>query len=327
LQLADEERPNAVVLAAIIVLVTAAGVGLWLYRSDLKRARSAASRGSRIVDTGAGAIEYAERGAGLPLLSIHGAGGGFDQGLANVADFVGDDVRVIAPSRFGYLRTPAPADASAAAQADAHAALLSRLGVAKAVVVGISAGARSAVEFATRHPARVIALILIVPGTYAPDSLVSVPKDRGSKFVLTLVNAGADFFWWAAQKLAPSLLVRFVGVRPELLVGLSQAARRRVMDIVASIEPLSQRMLGINVDSAGPEREPRFNKIAAPTLIISARDDLYNTAPAAAFAASRIRGAELIMFETGGHLLAGRETEVRDAVRSFLTRVGAEIAA
>ena len=310
-----------------IIVLAAAALALWLYQTDLQRARRAARRGSQIIETDAGPIEYAERGAGIPLLSIHGAGGGFDQGLANVADFVGDSMRVIAPSRFGYLRTPAPADTSVTAQADAHAALLSRLSVAKAVVIGISAGARSAVEFAIRHPARVIALILIVPGTYASDSPVSVPNDRGSKFVLTLVNAGADFFWWAAQKLAPSLLVRFVGVRPELLAGLPQAARRRVMDIVASIEPLSQRMLGIDVDSVGPEREPRFDKITAPTLIISARDDLYNTAPAAAFAADRIRGAELVLFDTGGHLLAGHEDEVRQTVRAFLGRAAADIAA
>jgi hypothetical protein len=29
-----------------------------------------------------------QKGAGAPLLSIHGAGGGFDQGLANAAEFV-----------------------------------------------------------------------------------------------------------------------------------------------------------------------------------------------------------------------------------------------
>jgi len=43
------------------------------------------------------------------LLAIHGSGGGYDQGI-----------RVIAMSRFGYLRTPMHTDASAAAQADAH---------------------------------------------------------------------------------------------------------------------------------------------------------------------------------------------------------------
>jgi 2-hydroxy-6-oxonona-2,4-dienedioate hydrolase len=52
-------------------------------------------------------------------------------------------------------------------------------------------------------------------------------------------------------------------------------------------------------------------------LIISARDDLFNTLPAAEYAASRIPGAKLIIYETGGHLLVGHEMEVRDAVRSF----------
>jgi hypothetical protein len=77
--------------------------------------------------------------------------GGYDQGLANVADFVGDGFRVIAPSRFGYLGTPVPPDSSPAAQADAHAALLSELNISKPIVVGISA-ARSAIELAIRHP-------------------------------------------------------------------------------------------------------------------------------------------------------------------------------
>lgn len=314
-------------IIALVVLAAAAAFVAWRYHADLQRARGAALRGSQVIDTAAGPIEYAERGAGLPLISIHGAGGGFDQGLANVADFIGEGVRVIAPSRFGYLRTPLPADVSIAAQADAHAALLTKLGVAKAVVVGVSAGARSAVQFAIRHPTRVIALVLVVPGTYAPDSPVSVPNDRGSRFVLTLVNAGADFFWWAAETLAPSLLVRFVGVPPKRLAEVAPRSRRRVMDIVRSIEPLSQRMRGISVDSAGTGGEPRFDQIAAPTLIISARDDLYNTAPAAAFAAKAIRGAELVLFETGGHLLAGREREVRKAVRGFLDRVTAHVAA
>lgn len=66
--------------------------------------------------------------------AIHGAGGGHDQGLANVADLVGDDFRVIAPSRFRYLRTPVPSVTSSASQADAHAALLTEQKVDKAIV-------------------------------------------------------------------------------------------------------------------------------------------------------------------------------------------------
>ena len=92
---------------------------------------------------------------------------------------------MIAPSRFEYLGTPIPADTSPAAQADAHVALLSVLEIDKAVVVGVSAAARSAIELALPHPDRVSALILIVPGAYAPayapESPVVVEGSRGRR--------------------------------------------------------------------------------------------------------------------------------------------------
>ncbi len=162
-----------ILLAALVAVGAASALVFLSYNDELSRARDEVSRGGRIANTAAGPIEYAEKGADIPLLSIHGAGGGFDQGLANVADLVGDGFRAIAPSRFGYLGTPHPVTLPAA-QADAHAALLTELKVDKAIVVGISAGARSAVELALRHPERVAALILIVPGTYAPASPVAV---------------------------------------------------------------------------------------------------------------------------------------------------------
>ncbi|TIU75625.1 MAG: alpha/beta hydrolase, partial [Mesorhizobium sp.] len=195
-------RIGGFLLAMSMAIVATAGVAFLLYKNELGRMRDAASRGSVVAKLDIGPIEYADSGVGTPLLSIHGAGGGFDQGLANAANFVGEGVRVIAPSRFGYLRTPVPQDTSPAAQADAHAALLSKLNVPKAVVVGVSAGARSAVELALRHPDKVTALILIVPGLYSPTSPVSIQASRGNKFVFWVVNAGGDFAWWATEKIA-----------------------------------------------------------------------------------------------------------------------------
>ncbi|MFX8418052.1 hypothetical protein ABTL59_19245, partial [Acinetobacter baumannii] len=88
--------------------------------------RSLSSNGVKTAITSVGPVEYAEKGPhdGAALLSIHGAGGGWDQGLANIAGLVSNAYRVIAPSRFGYLGTPVPTDTSPARQADAHAALL-----------------------------------------------------------------------------------------------------------------------------------------------------------------------------------------------------------
>src|SRR5215470_19795613 len=126
-------------LGAVVAIGAASALIFLAYDHELGRARTDASRGAFIAQTTAGPIEYAEKGTGIALLSIHGAGGGYDQGLANVADLVSDDFRVIAPSRYGYLGTPIPSDTSSASQADAHAALLTELKVDKAIVVGISA--------------------------------------------------------------------------------------------------------------------------------------------------------------------------------------------
>ena len=305
-------------LLALVGAVAATGLILRSYNAELGRARDEVSRDGRIVHTSAGAIEYAERGSGIPLLSIHGAGGGYDQGLANVAGLVGDGFRVIAPSRFGYLGTPIPADTIPAVQADAHAALLSELKVGKAIVVGVSAGARSAMELAIRHPQRVAAVMLISPGTHAPTSPVAVEGSRTSALVLWLVNTGADFAWWAIEKTAPSILIRFIGVEPELFAAAPQDEQERVMQIIRKIQPLSRRFPGINIDSNPDLRRPRFEDINVPTLVVSTRDDLFNTLPAAEFAASTIPNAKLVVYDTGGHVLVGRQQEMRKVVGDFL---------
>ena len=230
-------RKGRFLLTAFVAVSGLVGLIYVPFRSELRRAHDAAARGSLIANTAAGPIEYATSGAGVAVLSIHGAAGGYDHGL-NAAVFLGEGFQVIAPSRFGYLRTPVPADTSPAAQADAHEALLSGLNVTKTIVVGVSAGARSAIELAIRHPDRLTALILIVPGTYSPTSHVSVERSRGSKLVFWLVNNGVDLVWWVTDKIAPSLLIRFIGVPPELVAASSKAEQDRIMNIVRSIQPL-----------------------------------------------------------------------------------------
>jgi pimeloyl-ACP methyl ester carboxylesterase len=315
-------RTSLILLIASIAIGAGGALALSCYNSEINRARAAVRNGSQIASTSAGLIEYAETGVGVPLLSIHGAGGGYDQGLAIAAELVGDGFRVIAPSRFGYLRTPIPSDVSHAAQADAHAALLAQLKVGKAIVVGTSAGARSAIELVLRHPDQVAALILIVPATYAPTSPVAIEASRGSRFAFWLVNVGADFAWWATGKIAPSVLIRFIGVAPEVVAIASAAEHERVMRMVRLIQPLSARFPGINIDSQPDYRRSALEMIKIPTLVISARDDLFNTLPAAEFAAATIPSAELVVYNRGGHLLVGREGEVRSKIASFLALGG-----
>jgi hypothetical protein len=82
------------------------------YRKEIRDIRASVERGRTIALTESGPIEYAEAGEGEPMLVIDGAGGGYDQGLFLGAG-LGSEYRIIAPSRFGYLKTPVPADSLA----------------------------------------------------------------------------------------------------------------------------------------------------------------------------------------------------------------------
>lgn len=308
-----------------ILSTAAAAAGLAAYTRylrEMRAIRSTVAAGGTIAQTSAGPIEYAEQGQGEPLLLIHGAGGGYDQGLLIGRDF-GEGRRIIAPSRFGYLRTPVPEDSSPAAQADAHAALLDHLGIEKAIVAGVSAGGPSAIEVALRHPERVSTLILIVPRTYDPTRSIGVDESLQSQAVLRLIESSADFLYWVAMRVARGAVVRFLGVPPELEANAAEWDRARVTEVTRSVLPLSSRVRGIAVDSS-IELEPwPLERIAVPTLIVSAKDDLFGTLPGARFTAEHIPGAELKVLENGGHLMVGQSDQVKNWVSDFLKRSSA----
>ena len=304
--------------AAGATALIAGGTAYRRFRREMRQARARLEAGSRIAATERGPIEYAREGSGRELLVIHGAGGGYDQGLMLGRELFDRETEILAPSRFGYLRTPVPADSSPAAQAEAHAALLDLLEIERTIVVGVSAGAPSAVELALRHPRRVAALILIVPRLYSPTESVGADPSTPSQAVLRLIMSGADFGYWLAMRIARAALVRFLGVSPEVEARASAEDRRRVTEIVRSILPLSARLPGIEADGAARIAEWPLEKVEAPTLIVTAADDLYRTPPGARYTAERIRGAELKMLEDGGHLMIGRGQEVRDAISDFL---------
>jgi 2-hydroxy-6-oxonona-2,4-dienedioate hydrolase len=94
------------------------------------------------------------------------------------------------------------------------------------------------------------------------------------------------------------------------------------MQIVRSVQPLSLRFAGINIDSKPDLHRLPLEKIHVPTLVIAARDDLFNTLPAAQFAAETIPNAELVVYEAGGHLLVGHQQDIRTILGNFLAKAG-----
>jgi pimeloyl-ACP methyl ester carboxylesterase len=255
-------------------------------------------------------------------LLVHGAGGGFDQGLAVGRSLAARGHRVIAMSRFGYLRTPLPNDASAPAQADAHACLLDALGLERAAVIGVSAGAPSALQLAVRHPERVSALVLLVPAAYVPRAggaaPVRTPPGTRQLFETALRS---DFLFWAIRRAAPRLMVRGVlGTPPQLVEQADTAERARINAMLDEILPVTDRRLGLLNDAVVTTNIARYalESVSAPTLTISAADDLYGTYDAARYTAEQIPGARFVGYPDGGHMLVGRDAEVTNVIAEFL---------
>jgi pimeloyl-ACP methyl ester carboxylesterase len=277
-----------------------------------------------MLETSCGLIEYAEAGAteGPPVLVIHGAGGGFDQGLDIAEGLVQHGFHVIAISRFGYLRTPLPQDGSPAAQADAHAAVLDALGIPSCAVFGASAGAPSAMQLALRHPDRVTSLILMVPAVYAPRPGGATPH-RMSALASVLMDLAlrSDFFFWLGIRMAPRAMTRMIlGTPPALLTHADGAERERVQLMLDHILPVSSRRLGLKNESVVVPALPRFEleRIETPTLIISSEDDLYQTFAGSRYSAEHMPNARFIGYRTGGHMLVGHGEETTTAIADFL---------
>ena len=292
------------------------------YQRDIRHARERVAAGSQIVQTPCGPIEYAVAGDGPPVLVVHGSGGGYDQGLDFGEPLTTHGLRVIAVSRFGYLRTPLPADASAAAQADAHACLLDALKLGRAAVIGASAGAPSAMQFALRHPDRCSALVLVVPAAYVPraDGAPSMKTPAWTAFLFDTALR-SDFLFWAAPRISrPTVTRAILATPPAVLNNASAAEQSRVATMLEHILPVSARRLGMLNDAAVTSSLQRYEleRIVAPTLVVSAADDLFGTFDGARYTAEHVPGARFIGYSSGGHLWVGHQEDTVSAIVAFL---------
>lgn len=304
-----------------LVIVGVPGFTYVSYQRDIGSARERVSAGGQIVQTPCGPIEYASTGEGFPLLIVHGAGGGFDQALDFAEPFANAGYRVITMSRFGYLRTPLPADASPPTQADAHACLLDALGIERvAGIIGVSAGAPSSMQFALRHAERTDRLILLVPLAYAPRS-EDRPTAPASTPVIFETALKSDFLFWLATKTMRKTLVKAIlATPPEVFDHATAAEQARATAMLDRILPVSPRQHGLVNDAAIASTIARYDleTIATPTLAITFADDLYGTYEGARYTAEHVREARFIGYPSGGHVWMGHQDDVLSEIIRFL---------
>lgn len=291
------------------------------FRQAVGGAKRRVAGHSSTMATRFGTLEYAISGFGPPLLMIHGTGGGFDQGLRFAAALERRGHRIIAPSRFGYLRSTFPVDPSLANQADAFAALLDHLAIDRLAVAGGSAGALSATAFALRHPDRCSALVLLVPAANVDGADPVEMNAFQQSVVRTLLTS--DFAYWSALNTAPEKLIgTLLATDPALLAKVSQVERARAFTILSDIMPISARAKGMLNDAqqAGHPAAMDFSQLRMPVLLISAEDDRFGTAATARKLTRVVRQAEMIILPDGGHIWLGHDDKVAEQMHRFLRR-------
>ena len=307
-------------LPVLLTFIAAVGVyGAFRFKSDLDAEESRITGRTKVIETRFGSLEYALAGQGPPLLMVHGTGGGFDQALAFTQGLLPYSHTIIAPSRFGYLRSALPDDPSPAHQADGFVELLDHLKVDRVAVAGGSAGALSAVQFALRYPDRCTALILIVPAANVRGT-DPVEMTATQAFFVRKITTSNVLFWAGLQTSRQAMIRTLLATDPSLVERAEEHERQRVNRILDGIMPVERRSQGMLNDArvAGHAARVDFSQLRLPTLVISAEDDRFGTAATARDITAAIPHSRLVVFQDGGHVWVGHDAELWQPVARFL---------
>jgi pimeloyl-ACP methyl ester carboxylesterase len=310
---------RAILGSIVIAVAIPGGLVYRQYRHDMSLAYRRTSSGGKMIETACGPIQYTEFGQGAPMLIVHGAGGGYDQG-EYFAKVIGGNYRWIAPSRFGFLGTPVPDGVDSSLQADAYACLLDALGIDRVGVLGVSMGGPSSLLFALHYPQRTTSLVMI--------SAVSHAVPPRPAIIATLFNVFLnDFVFWSMVHVGPGGLLAALGVPPEVQQQLSPQEVAQLHAFLESIVPMGARRNGQLLEQHMSEYDAeQIQNIQAPTLVLHARDDTLVFFEQGEFTASHIPGAQLIPMEKGGHLalMLDMNAGAREKVLEFLQQYNSQ---
>lgn len=314
-----KERTKKIVLRVFLVILAVIliffGTTYVLFTSDMDLAQERLSS-STIFTTPDGDIEYAIEGEGMPVLLLHGAGGGFDFGLWSGRVFFHNTHTILAVSRYGYLRSPIPEHASIRNQAAQYRDLLDHLNFTRVIVVGTSAGGPSAIQFANDYPERCAGLILI--------SAVSMPEPPGSEEpvyirIIHLIQQ-SDYAYWLFTKFGQSTILDMMGIPKDVYENFSPEQKQLAQEMLDVMHPMTRRYQGtLNDAEMLLVDEISVGNISCPTLIMHAKDDALVSYAHALHSHERIPGSQLLAFETGGHAMLSQIDEVRQNVEQFLS--------
>ena len=269
------------------------------------------------VQTARGPVEVLESGSGRPVLYFHGTGAGADVVPVMEHSLVRDGFRLIVPNRPGYYGTPLSCGRTPGDCADLAAAVLDRLGVGRVAVIGTSGGGLAAADFAARHPARTVGLVLqcaavhpFTSGAWTPRNLRRLSSlFRHHRLFLPVLRLG---YRRAVLRLLrnPECVLSDMGGERHPEIRDDPAARALVPLLAESEVRCARQPAGVENDwaNAGRAEGLKPGAVRCPTLILHDRADPLVPFPHAEWALHCVPHAELHELHAGGHLIwAGRD--------------------
>jgi 3-oxoadipate enol-lactonase len=264
-----------------------------------------ASAQSRTLNVGDATINYESRGEGTALVLIHGWAQDLTIWSEQVPAFE-RHYRVIRYDRRGYGKSTGRADATR--DPDDLRLLLDSLGVRSAILLGLSAGSRAALNFAVAYPDRVKALVLygqaVLPGfTPMPEGPTPVVVFREIAQKQGLDSAGRALMahqlsWIPSDR--PDVADRYRAL-------WSTYSGKDLLDP----QPESGRVPHANLDQLATLR--------VPTLVVSGDHDLPVFIAVGDTLVRRIPGAQRLIIGNAGHgAHFARPTQFNDGILQFL---------
>jgi pimeloyl-ACP methyl ester carboxylesterase len=272
--------------------------------------------GRRVEVGGRQYVNVEERGAGAPIVLVHGLPSNIGD-WASVPDRLADQsLRVVVYDRVGFGLSSRPEPDPGRYTYDSNArelgALLDALELRRASLVGWSYGGGVVTRFASEHPERVERLVLLssvgpaMAGGGALDVFFSSP------FLLEWVAGVRPL---ASVVVAENVAQAFSG---EMAVPPGWIERTRAM------LALPETLRSLAFENARHREVPlEPERIRAPTLVLCGSEDRDTPLPVSEDLARRIPGARLEVVAAGSHMLpATHGDEIARTIAGFVRAGG-----
>jgi pimeloyl-ACP methyl ester carboxylesterase len=262
------KHPYAALAAAAVGALAVSAV---VNRQLAKRAEQRNPPVGRFIKIDGVWLHYVERGAGAPLVLLHGNGSMIqDFDSSGLIDLAAETHRVIVFDRPGFGHSERPRDVtwtpSAQARLITHA--LQRLGVTKPLVLGHSWGASVAVAMALEFPDFVRGLVL-ASGYYYPTMRPDVVALSAPALPVVGDVASNTVSPLISRMLWPLMMKHIFGPAqvPEKFDGFPKEMAVRPSQIRASAEESA-----LMVPDAAASQD-RYGELRMPVVIIAGQDD------------------------------------------------------